>query len=278
MSNPLSKYFRQPVIYMELPSGGRWWRPGSLQLTPDRKLPITAMTARDEILLKTPDALLNGISLVEIFQSCCSAIKDAWAIPNVDVDALLIGVRIASYGNILDVNSTCPHCNAQNKHGIDLTERLASIRCPDFNKTYAHEELVFKFKPLTYFSKNRDNLNAFQEEKLTQSVTTSNLTEDEKIAQLADQTKRLLDASIKTLVDQTEFIQLEDGVKVVEPEFLREFYNNVDGEVFRNIQNHILSIYKEVDLPLFRFECEDCRKEYQTTMEFDYANFFGQGF
>lgn len=278
MSNPLSKYFRQPAIYMELPSNGRWWRPGSLQLDPTRKVAIAPMTARDEILLRTPDALLNGVSLVEIFQSCCSAIKDAWAIPSVDIDALLIGIRIASFGNILDVETICPHCQNKNKHGIDLGERLSAIRCPNFDATLRIEDLIIKFQPVSYFARNRDNLAQYKEQRLAKSIEESDLSDSEKKEQLDEQTKRLLDNSITTLVNQTDFIQLEDGTKVIEFDLLKEYYNNINGEIFRRIQQHLIEIYSSITVPDLNLKCESCAGTYQTPLEFDYSNFFGQGF
>jgi hypothetical protein len=34
------------------------------------------MTAKDELMFKTPDALLNGQSTVEVVKSCIPAIQD----------------------------------------------------------------------------------------------------------------------------------------------------------------------------------------------------------
>ena len=65
-TNPLSKYFRQPKIYLRLPSKGKFYSPGSLVMTESGELPVYAMTAKDELLIKTPDALLNGEATVEV--------------------------------------------------------------------------------------------------------------------------------------------------------------------------------------------------------------------
>ena len=62
--NPLAKHFRQPILYLKLPSNGRWYPEGSVELPVTGEIPVYAMTARDEITLKTPDALMNGTSTV----------------------------------------------------------------------------------------------------------------------------------------------------------------------------------------------------------------------
>ena len=76
--NPLANYFRQPAIYLKLPSAGRWWPQGSLELSESQELPIYPMSTKDEILIRTPDALLNGQGVVDVIQSCCPAMKNAW--------------------------------------------------------------------------------------------------------------------------------------------------------------------------------------------------------
>ena len=77
-ANPLQKYFRQPKIYIKLPSNGKWYPNGSLEVTDNMEFPVYAMTARDELMFKTPDALLNGQSTVDVIQSCVPSIKNAW--------------------------------------------------------------------------------------------------------------------------------------------------------------------------------------------------------
>jgi len=276
--NPLNKYFRQPAIHMELPSQGRWWRPGSIEMPATKKIPVSPLTAKDEILLRTPDALLNGVSVVEAIQSCCPAIKDAWAIPNIDVDALLIGIRIASYSNIMDVDTSCRHCGHENRHGIDLGERLGHISCPNFDKTLKVNNLVIKFKPMSYFAVNREDSYAFNEEKLLQTVSNSDLSEKEKIEKMSEYARKMLESSMLSLSLQTDFVQLEDGVKVTELEFIKEFYNNIEGDKLRTVQQHLNDLYIEIKPPDVAVICEACGKNYQFPLDFDFSSFFARGF
>ena len=59
-ANPLKQYFRQPAIYLRLPTGGKYWPPGSIELTHNGEFSVYPMTAIDEITYRTPDALFNG--------------------------------------------------------------------------------------------------------------------------------------------------------------------------------------------------------------------------
>jgi hypothetical protein len=126
-SNPLTGWFRQPKIFIRLPSKGKWYPQGALDRSSTEEYPVYAMTAKDELMFKTPDALLSGQSTVEVIKSCIPAIQDPWSMPSLDVDAALIAIRIATYGENMEVETNCPHCNAENSYDINLVEWLGSI-------------------------------------------------------------------------------------------------------------------------------------------------------
>ena len=85
-ANPLKQFFRQPVIYARLPSKGKFYPPGTLDMPANNELPVLPMTAIDEITYRTPDALYNGQATVDVIQSCLPNIKNAWVIPAMDMD------------------------------------------------------------------------------------------------------------------------------------------------------------------------------------------------
>ena len=113
MSNPLETYFRQPAIYITLPSKGEYYPPDTLTFNENKEIAVYPMTAKDEIVMKTPDALLTGQSTVDVIQSCIPAIKDAWQMPSIDCDAALMTIRMATYGNKMTVPITVPGTKIQ---------------------------------------------------------------------------------------------------------------------------------------------------------------------
>ena len=88
--NPLTQYFRQPSIYIKLPSQGNYYPAGAIEMPQNGELPVLPMTAIDEITYRTPDALFSGQAVINVIQSCIPAIKDAWAIPSIDIDTILV--------------------------------------------------------------------------------------------------------------------------------------------------------------------------------------------
>jgi hypothetical protein len=109
-ANPLRHFFRQPAIYLRLPSDGNFWPEGDLAMPQNRELPVLPMTAIDEITYRTPDALFNGQAVISVIESCIPNIKNAWSAPGLDVNAILIAIRIASYGHNMCISTTCTKC------------------------------------------------------------------------------------------------------------------------------------------------------------------------
>ena len=124
--NPLVGYFRKPEVFITLPSKGKYYKEGTIDLPPNGEIGIFPMTARDELMMKTPDALLNGSSTAEVIKSCVPAIIDPWSIPSLDMDAILVGIRIATYGPELELTTKCPECQETNDFSPFLVPMIKS--------------------------------------------------------------------------------------------------------------------------------------------------------
>lgn len=272
--NPLVKHFRRPTIYFKLPSNGRYWENDSLDIPVTGEIPVYPMTTADEITLKTPDALLNGAGMVTVIQSCCPSIRDAWKMPSIDVDAVLIAIRIASYGQNMEITSGCPHCGEANEYNVDLGNLIAQVKCPNFDVPVEYDGLKIKLQPQKYFILNQNNIVSFEEQRLLNAIRDTDLPDEEKNARIKESMKKLLEASTQLLVDSTEYIETEDGVRVKEAEYLKEFYTNASSQVTKHIEERLTEIAKEGALPLLDLTCNECHTPYKTPLEFDYSRFF----
>jgi hypothetical protein len=123
-NNPLTNFMRQPKIYIRLPSDGEFWDPKSLDMPENRELPVFSMTAKDELMFKTPDALMNGQSMVDVIQSCLPNVKNAWNCPTVDLDTILIAIRLATYGETMKFSHKIPIIEEEVDYEIDLRTLL----------------------------------------------------------------------------------------------------------------------------------------------------------
>jgi hypothetical protein len=274
--NPLRAHFRQPAIYLQLPSRGQFWGNG-LNLPEVGELPIYPMTAKDEILLKTPDALLNGQGVVDVIQSCCPNIVDAWQMPGVDVDPILIAIRIASYGSEMPVDTTCPHCGAENTFDIDLNAYLDNVILPDYSKKIDVDHVRIKPKPQNYASINETNKINYEEQRILENIGVPDSEDQGKLDAYKKHLNRLIKLNAKLLVDTTEYIELpESGTVVSDPEFIEEFYFNCDAEICKELQSRLVEINKEGAVKPQTGECTSCSGKYDISLLFDYASFFGK--
>jgi hypothetical protein len=278
-NNPLSGYFRQPEIYIQLPSKGNYWPEGTLELSVTGELPVYPMTTKDEVTLKTPDALLNGQGMIDVIHSCCPSIKNAWKMPSCDADTVLLGIRIATYGNDADFNSKCPSCSETHSYSVNLSTILESISSPDYNKTLDLDRVKIKLKPVEYEFTNKASLIQFEEARMTEVITNSSIPEEEKMKALKKGIEKITDLRIELLAKSTDFIELtETGTRVSNYEHILEFYKNVPTAVTTKIDKKIAELGEALSIKKMRLKCTECQFEYDTALDFDFTSFFANGF
>ena len=274
--NPLRAHFRQPAIYLRLPSKGQFWNSG-LNLPDVGELPVYPMTARDEILLKTPDALLNGQGVVDVIESCCPNITDAWKMPSIDVDSILVAIRIASYGNMMPVETKCPHCGTEHSYDIDLSNFIDGVTMPNYSKKVVFDKIQIKIKPQNYASINETNKINYEQQRMFDNISAENSEDNAKSVQYQTHLNRLVDLNAKLLVDNTEYIELsETGAIVTEPEFIQEFYFNCDADLCKELRTRLEEISREGAIKPQVANCDNCSKTYDVALTFDYSNFFAK--
>jgi hypothetical protein len=177
--NPLTSFYRQPKIYVKLPSKGEFYPPGSLDVSVNGEYPVYAMTAKDELLFKTPDALLSGQSTVELIKSCIPAITNPWAMPNIDLDFALISIRIATYGDKMEVGCNCPHCEAENNYDIDLTAWFGVFNNFHYEKDIPIDQLTVHVRPYTYKEVTKTAIQTMEQQRIFQIINDDTITDED---------------------------------------------------------------------------------------------------
>ena len=162
--NPLGKYFRQPKIYISLPSKGNFYPEGSLDKTETGEYPVFAMTAKDELSMKTPDALLNGQATVDVIQSCVPNIKNAWLMPSIDLDTILTAIRIATYGESMDLTITIPNTDIETTYSVDLRVVMDKFASVIYDTQVFVNDMTIFIKPLTYQQFTQNAIKTFEEQ------------------------------------------------------------------------------------------------------------------
>jgi hypothetical protein len=271
--NPLRKYFRQPAIHLRLPSNGKFYPPGTLNLPPNGEIPIFPMTAIDEITTRTPDALFNGSAVVDIIGSCVPNIIDPWQVNAVDINALLTAVRLASYGHEMEINTTCPKCGHNHQVSVDLRAVLDKIVMPDYDTPLTVGDLICYFAPMTYKQINDVGRVQYEDQKIMQMVNDSELTEEEKISRLGDSFRRITQLTVRSIAGSISAIKTADAM-VTDIMQIEEFLVNCPKQIFETIKNHAIALRTATDLAPIGMTCEECSHPYAQEFTLDLSNFF----
>ena len=274
-TNPLNKYLRQPEIYVKLPSNGKYWPPGSLEMPISGELPVLPMSTRDEIMVNTPDALLNGEAVVNMIQSCIPNIRNAWAMPSVDLDTVLIAIRIASYGEKMEYTSTCPKCENSDNYEIDLRQFLdMPVDLQGYENAFDYKGITVSLRPLDYNSVNQQNLEQFEQQRLMTMVNDTTIDEATKQKRFQEIFNILTTYTIQNVVGSIEKLTTPEGITVIDPMHLKDFVENSERIFFQTLKDKLLNIKNKFPEKTVSTVCDTCSNEYTIPFTFDQSNFF----
>ena len=272
-NNPLRQYFRQPAIYIELPSQGKFYPQGALNMPQTNKLPVYPMTAIDEITYRTPDALFNGQATVNVIQSCVPDIKNAWGIPSMDVDTVLVSIRIASYGHEMGFSTQCPACQHVSDQSIDLRNVLDSMRPVDYAKPIVSGDMEIYFRPMSYQNMSDNNQLQYENQKLLQNIPESATSETDKMSALSKALQEVTAMTVKALAQSIAMVKTPTAM-VSEPEFIEELLKNCDRKLFNEIRDFIVTNKAQSEMQPIKLTCPECKHEYEQTVTLDMSSFF----
>lgn len=270
-TNPLQKYFRQPKVFIRLPSGGIYSKPGTIQGDVNH-MPVYGMTGMDEIVLKTPDALLTGESTAHVIASCCPSIKDPWEVSVVDVMLILAAIRISTFGPTMPVTHKCEQCETENEYDLDLNKIIEHYMACQFDNTVVDGEIKIKIQPLTYRQSTELNLKNF---KLQQRLAQVDVIEDveERQRQMTPMFKEL--GQMQNEIYKLMVESIDTGTQVVTDKvFINEWLDNCDREVFDHIKDLTQKNNDTWTVPTFPVKCDNCGAETNLTVQLDESNFF----
>lgn len=279
-SNPLAKHFRQPKLYIKLPSGGMFYPQGSLEISETGEIPVFAMTAKDELMFKTPDALLNGQSTVNVIQSCIPNIKNAWNIPSIDIDAILVAIRIATYGSSMEIEVDVPGIDEKRSYDIDLISVLDQLHTHQFENMVMLDGFSIEVQPLTYKEFTETALKTFEEQRMFKVVNDDSMPETEKLTKFNESFNRITDLNISSIVRSVKCIMFDNEEPVVNTRHIVEFFENADKDVFKSVIDHITAQRERFSIKPFKVKLpeEDVANGAPEAMEvpilFDQSHFF----
>ena len=275
----LAQFYRQPEIYITLPSA-QFYPEGILEVGATGEIPVYPMTAKDDIAIKTPDALISGEAVVQVISSCIPSITDPWQMPATDVDFALIAIRIASFGEEMELEYTCTNeaCAEEFRVGVNLNqyiEHLGNINISYETTLINYGDIKIHIKPLTYFDLSIIQRRSFEEQRAMEAASQmEELSEEERQQAYQKILNNLTELNISSITSGVQGIELPDGELVTNKEEIIDFVNNTSVKLYRKITDAITTIRETTDLEPVESECPECKNVMQVPLLFDYANFF----
>lgn len=271
--NPLQQFFRQPKVYIKLPSMGVYNKQGVIQ-GDISNLPIFGMTGMDEILMKTPDALISGESTVKVIESCCPAIKDGWDVSSVDLDVLLVAIRIATFGNTMEISNTCPKCAAENEYTVELAKLIEYFDNFYYDSKVVLPSMTIKIQPLNYRQNTNFSMRNFMfQQQLAQVAGINNEEERASTINQIFQDLSILQNELYSL--SVESIEVNNSV-VSDKNHINDFLKNCDADVINALKTHINKTRDALTMPPFQVKCDGCGHETKVFVNLDQSSFFAR--
>ena len=272
-NNPLKQYFRRPAIYLKLPSGGKMYAPGVINIPESGELAVYPMTAIDEISSKTPDALYNGTAMADIIKSCIPDIKDPWAINSIDLDAVLIAIRSAAGGDAMSISSECPSCKEVAEYGVNLIGILSQLKSADYEKELTINDLSIKFRPLSYKEMNDAGTGQMEAQRIF-TVLEKEENEAVRAEKTQDALRFITDITMRILSQTITHIRTPNAF-VEEKEYILDFLKNCDRETYISIRDYNASLKAQTEIKPLQIKCIHCQHEYEQPFTLNTSDFFG---
>jgi transcription initiation factor IIE alpha subunit len=281
--NPLSKYFRKPGIYVQIPTGGRF-NP-EIEKTVLDELPILPMTAIDEISMQNPDELLNGEALVNIIRSCVPVIPNPRNLCNVDAELIFLAIKYATYGKDVEHTHTCSSCKEQADYNIDMNHILEKFPEISDIPPIIHEDLKIFVTPPKLESLTRLALMEVEQARILTAMTSAkkdeNAKDDKQDMEMAKQFaisfRKVSKQNVDMLISAIDRIETPDSV-VTDPDTITEFMDNVPAEIVKKVNKIVNNCVPNLqDISTFEFTCESCESKEQVTFDLNPVNFSSAG-
>jgi hypothetical protein len=277
--NPLRKYFRQPALYVRLPTLGRWYDESIMSMTGSNEIAVYGLSAIDDIMLNTPDAMLNGQALENVLKNCVPAIRDVKKILLPDLETMFVAIKHASNNGKDDHDCRCPNCDHENSFEINCQMLLDSMSYVEDDDTIVQidDDLKIYLRPYDFEMRHVYMQKEFEEEKMLQSLMSPELDEFAKARVAAESVDRLSKMTFELVSRSLEkVVMIKENIVVTEHEFINEWLQSIsklqaEAVIAKVNELNKIGVNEKVEV-----RCQSCGHGWEETLNFDPINFFAK--
>jgi hypothetical protein len=275
--NPLSEYFRSPKLYVRLPTGGKFYTKDICEYPESGELPIFPMTAKDELIMKNPDALLNGEAVIQLIKSCVPNVKDVRKMISNDVDVLLVAIQGATAGDDIEVSAECPTCKETVTSIASVEgaiETMAELK--ESYKVDTPNGLSIEVRPFQYENTIQAGIASFKSTRSMQVM--AEMPDDlDKLKIFNESFMKMADMNYTLIVNAVNSITVtkeDEEILITDREHIKEYLDNCEASIGKSVENSVTDINKIGIQKTMMFACEKCDEEFEAGIAFDPVNFF----
>jgi len=281
-TNPLQRYFRRPAMWVKLPTLGKWYTQGEVTFNDRQEVQVFGITAIDEIMLNTPDALFNGHALETVITSCIPEVRDVKNLLQPDLNALFVGIKSASNNGKYEITRICENCRHENTFEMQCNHLIDSMTYVEDSDTVVNidSDIRVYVKPYTFEMRSLLIQRQLEERKVLSAIDNDTESADSllKADVFARSLEKMSRLTFRLIADSVTKIEIlgKDHQSVTDKDHITEWLTNVNKGISDAIISTVNALNDLGPPKSTDAQCQNCNHTWKEALNFDPALFFSR--
>lgn len=272
--NPLSQFNKKTARYIKIPSQGAGYQKG-IHLSDSGELAVYPMTARDELMLKSPDALLNGQAVTSVLRNCVPDIADPNEILVTDLDAIMVAIRMATYSDVMEMSIECTNCTHKNTVDLNLPSLLdQQTYWVGLTEVQMASGIKVRLRPYNVRDKNRMSISSFDQMNNLNQIDQQNSAATEKIMAANESFTNLINLSLDLVARSIEVAITPTGEEITDFATIKDWVLDLSKSEFELIDTALRELAKIGVPKSMNVKCDKCATIFEAGINFNPSDFF----
>jgi hypothetical protein len=237
------------------------------------------MTARDELQLKSPDALLNGEAVKNVLRNCVPDVADVGEIPTIDLDTILVAIRMATYGDSMEMEVT-HQCDEKTEHTSNVELNLGQLldtvtyHSGELVQIPMPNRLVAVIRPYTMSDRNKISMASWEQMSRMQQVDATETDMKKKMTEAGASVNKLIDVTLDIVANSVIKVVTPEGDEVTDRKFIRDWVVNLEKSDYNILDTGIKGLMDMGIAKKVKLKCDGCGQEFDAPINFNPSDFF----
>lgn len=281
-------------VTIQLPTGGRFYHEGILDEGIDvDNFPVGMIGIAAELSLKDPILNLSGDAIPTLIQMACPGVNEPEELADIDVEAILIGTRIASYGSELKFKHVCQNdavnpdqtklCEVENDVEIDLIAHAQRFgRIEDWDRFVLElpeiKQTVF-LRPMPYRASLEMIRLQYQNQRQSEQFNNASVDDFVMDRSLVEKYRDMISANTKVGIDiilsSIMYVRTSKGQDVVDRDIIREWMLKLPTRISELVATRITEITEDTaNKSKIEYLCQKCGFKNELQLQLDLNKLF----